>query len=52
MPTFLHLPFHVALLGAGILALAPVAAGADSAPLRRTTISIVGDQFFINGRPT
>jgi hypothetical protein len=52
MPTFLHLPFHVALFGAGILALAPVAAGADSAPLRRTTISIVGDQFFINGRPT
>lgn len=36
----------------GLLPAAALAANADAAPKRRTTVSIRGDQFFINGRPT
>jgi hypothetical protein len=43
---------RVALLGVLLLALAPMMALADPAPARRTTVSIVGDAFAINGRPT
>ncbi len=36
----------------GLLPAAAIAATADAAPKRRTTVSIRGDQFFINNKPT
>lgn len=36
----------------GLLPAVAIAASADAAPKRRTTVSIRGEQFFINGRPT
>ena len=44
--------FRTAILGIAVLALAPAVANAGSVPARRTTVSIVGDAFAINGRPT
>ncbi len=43
---------RLSILTVTILALAPLAAGAEPAPPRLTAVAIAGDAFAINGRPT
>jgi hypothetical protein len=43
---------RISIVGVLLLACTRVLAAGDPAPARFTTVSIVGDEFFLNGRPT